>query len=107
MTRVSMAAHREFARRVKLGEIAAARASLKRDEAPVGVFGVTPQQRRKTNFASPFKSIERFKSQVQKYSSSGFRKFMIYVRVSRAHKRGASRSSRVSGAGCDGRVGIN
>jgi len=66
-----------FARRVKLGEIAAARASLKRDEAPVGVFGVTPRQRRKTNFASPFKSIERFKSQVQKYSSSVFRKCMV------------------------------
>ena len=47
----------------------------------------------------------RVKTSRQKYSSSVFQKHMVYLARPALIKRGASRSSRTLGAGCDGRVG--
>jgi hypothetical protein len=61
-------------------------------------------QRRKTDFASRFNDIAPAWRLRLKFSLSEFRKMCIFG-LSRARLRGASRSSRVLGAGCDGRVG--
>jgi hypothetical protein len=54
------------------------------------------------NFASGFNRFVLTALPPKNFSSI-LQKFLLIISLSRTHKRGASRSSRVLGAGCDGR----
>src|SRR5580704_13291290 len=60
----------------------------------------------KGKFASPFNTICRFTYSHAIISLAPSGKSVVLVCASRTHERGATRSSRVLGAGCDGRVDV-
>jgi hypothetical protein len=59
----------------------------------------------KTNFTRRFNLIRPFNPLRENNPLAASGKSVAFLRPSRTHKRGGSRSSRTLGAGCDGRVG--
>ena len=72
-------------------------------DASSGVFERRKCLLRKTDFTSRFNLICPFNPSSENIWLAPSGKSVAFLRAFRTHKRGASRSSRVSGAGCDGR----
>jgi hypothetical protein len=71
---------------------------------PRGVVRVPKMARaQKSNFMKRFNAIWVVQSLREKYSALHGPQISGFLCSSRTHKRGASRSSRTLGAGCDGR----